>query len=86
MKGYHFSWGTLTLIQSCLMCIPLQCFLYLFKIAKRVAQKLERIMREFLWFGVGVRARDHLVAWDKMWKPKRREVQVLVTWCVKTLL
>lgn len=42
----------------------------LFKIPKGVSEKLERMMREFLWSGYGEEKRDHLVSWDLVCRPK----------------
>lgn len=38
--------------------------LSLFKILPAVANHIEKVMRDFLWWGVGKKSKDHLVSWD----------------------
>ena len=48
-------------IHSCLTHIP-SYFLSLFKIPASVVAKIERLLRDFLWSGVGECKRDHLIS------------------------
>ena len=36
-----------------------------------VADNIEKLMRDFLWSGVGKSRKDHLVSWDVCCKPKK---------------
>ena len=70
-KGAYSSLGgRITLIQSCLSSIPLY-FLSLFRIPVAIAQNIEKLMRDFLWSGVGDSRRDHLVSWEVCCKPEK---------------
>lgn len=51
--------GRISLIRACLSSISLY-FMSLFKIPVRVAKRLEKIMRDFLWEVVAEGGRDHL--------------------------
>ena len=60
-KAYLSFGGRITLIHSCLSHIP-SYFLSLFKIPASVVAKIERLLRDFLWSGVGECKRDHLIS------------------------
>ncbi|CAL2262014.1 unnamed protein product [Prunus armeniaca] len=57
--------GRLTLIQAVLSSIPTY-YMSLFKMPVSVINKLEKLMRSFLWEGVEVGKRDHLVKWERV--------------------
>ena len=38
----------------------------LFKMPSSVVNKVEKLMRSFLWEGVGEGKRDHLVKWERV--------------------
>ncbi|KAK9927793.1 hypothetical protein M0R45_024959 [Rubus argutus] len=54
--------GRLTLIQAVLENLPTY-YLSLFKLPKGVARKIESMLRNFLWEGIGEDSKDHLVKW-----------------------
>ena len=60
-KMYLSKGGRLTLLKSTLSSIPTY-FLSLFTIPTHVANKIERLQRDFLWRD----SRNHLVGWDKV--------------------
>ena len=64
-KLYLFKGGRLTLLKSTLSSLPTYC-LSLFTIPSHVANKLEKIQRDFLWWD----SKIHLVGWDKVCAPK----------------
>jgi hypothetical protein len=55
--------GRLTLINSTLSSLPIY-FLSLFLIPVRVANRLEKLKRNFLWGGIGDEFKFHLVNWS----------------------
>ncbi|CAL8989771.1 unnamed protein product [Prunus brigantina] len=57
--------GRLTLIQAVLSSIPTY-YMSLFKMPASVVNKLEKLMRSFLWEGVEEGKRDHLVKWERV--------------------
>ncbi|KAF5753621.1 putative RNA-directed DNA polymerase [Helianthus annuus] len=61
--------GRLTLISSVLESLPSYYFA-LYKAPKTVIDKLEAIMRRFLWGGSEDRNKIHWVAWEEVTKPK----------------
>lgn len=61
--------GWISLVQACLYSIPLY-FLSLFRMPVRVASRIEKIMQDFLWSGIGKTSQDHLVSWEVYCKPK----------------
>uniref|UniRef100_A0A2N9GKR1 Reverse transcriptase domain-containing protein n=1 Tax=Fagus sylvatica TaxID=28930 RepID=A0A2N9GKR1_FAGSY len=60
--------GKVTLIKSTLSNLPTY-FLSLFPILVGVAQRLEKIQRDFLWSGLGEELKFHLVSWPKICEP-----------------
>jgi hypothetical protein len=68
-KLYLSKGGRLTLLKSTLSSLPTY-FLSLFTIPISVANKLEKLQRDFLWGGMGNNLKHHLVGWDKVCVPK----------------
>ncbi|KAJ9685197.1 hypothetical protein PVL29_017290 [Vitis rotundifolia] len=68
-KAFLSLGGRITLIQSSLSHIP-SYFLSLFKIPASIASKIEKLQRDFLWFGAGEGKKDHLIRWDVVSRPK----------------
>jgi hypothetical protein len=64
-RMYLSKGGRLTLIKSTLSNIPTY-YLSLFHIPVRVAKRLEKIQRDFLWGGKGDEFKIHLVNWSKV--------------------
>ena len=64
-KLYLSEGGCLTLLKSKLSSLPTY-FLSLFTIPKSVANRLEKLQRDFLWGGMGNNFKHHLVGWDKV--------------------
>jgi hypothetical protein len=64
-RMYLSKGGRLTLIKSTLSNIPTY-YLSLFQVPVRVAKRLEKIQRDFLWGGVGDEFKFHLVNWSKI--------------------
>ena len=60
--------GKVTLIKSTLSSLPTY-FLSLFPIPARVAHRLEKIQRDFLWNGMGEETKFHLVSWSNICGP-----------------
>ncbi|KAM7474964.1 hypothetical protein LguiB_022207 [Lonicera macranthoides] len=73
IEGWHKSClsrgGKLILLQSVLGSIPIY-YLSVFKIPKKAAKLLEKLMRDFFWEGFGERKGNHLVNWDEISKSK----------------
>jgi hypothetical protein len=67
-KLYLSKGGRVTLIHSTLSSIPTY-YLFLFPIPMSVAQKMERLQREFLWSGMGDETKFHLVNWNRVCSP-----------------
>ena len=63
-RMYLSKGGRLTLIKSTLSSLPTY-FLSLFSIPTHVANKIERLQRDFLWGD----SKTHLVGWDKVCAP-----------------
>ena len=64
-RMYLSKGGRLTLIKSTLSNIPTY-YLSLFQIPVRVAKRIEKTQRDFLWGGVGDEFKFHLVNWSKL--------------------
>jgi endonuclease/exonuclease/phosphatase family metal-dependent hydrolase len=62
--------GKVTLIKSTLSSIPTY-FLSLFPIPARVANRLEKLQRDFLWCGMDETPKFHLVNWSQICTPLR---------------
>jgi hypothetical protein len=60
--------GRVTLIKSTLANIPTY-YMSLFKIPVKVANRIEKLQRDFLWGGVGEEFKYHLVRWSKVCSP-----------------
>ena len=60
--------GRLTLLKSTLSSLPTY-YLSLFTIPVSVANRIEKIQRNFLWGGQGEVANPHLVNWDTVCSP-----------------
>jgi hypothetical protein len=60
--------GRLTLIKSTLSNLPTY-LLSMFPIPLKVANRLEKIQRDFLWGGIGDEAKFHLVKWNRICTP-----------------
>jgi hypothetical protein len=67
-KMYLSKGGRLTLIKSTLSNLPTY-FLSLFPIPVSVAQRMEKLQRDFLWGGLGDEFKFHLVKWDQICQP-----------------
>ena len=67
-KLYLSKGGRLTLIKSTLSSLPTY-FLSLFNIPTSVANKIEKLQRDFLWEGMGSESKQHLLGWDKVCVP-----------------
>jgi hypothetical protein len=67
-KLYLSKGGRVTLIHSTLSSIP-SYYLSLFLIPVSVANKLERLQRNFLWNGMGDETKFHLVNWHRVCSP-----------------
>ena len=63
-KMYLSKGGRLTLLKSTLSSLPTY-YLFLFTIPTHVANKIERLHRDFLWGN----SKTHLVGWDKVCAP-----------------
>jgi hypothetical protein len=65
-KMLYLSKGVrITLIKSILSNLPTN-FLSFFPIPARVANRIEKLLRDFLWGGIGDDFKYHLVSWDKV--------------------
>jgi hypothetical protein len=70
-KLYLSKGGRLTLLKSTLSSLPTY-FLSLFTISVSVAQRIEKLQRNFLLEGMGEEFKHHLVGWDKVCTPKEK--------------
>lgn len=68
-KGYLSKGGKVTLIQSVLSIIPIY-FMSIHKIPLSVANRIEKLQRDFLWNGMGGEHKYHLVDWKSICLPK----------------
>lgn len=57
--------GRLALIKSVLSCLPVY-YLSLFRMPEGVAKDFERIQAAFLWGGLDLRKKVHLVKWEEV--------------------
>ena len=60
--------GKVTLIKSTLSSLPTY-FLSLFPIPAKVAKRIEKLQRDFLWSSIGDDRKIHLVNWSKVCRP-----------------
>jgi len=67
-RMYLLKGARLTLINSTLSNIPTY-YLSLFPIPVKVANRLDKIQKDFLWGGIGDEAKFHLVNWNKICTP-----------------
>ena len=68
-KHLHLSkGGRVTLIKSTLSNLPTY-FLSLFPIPTFVANRIEKLQRDFLWGGIGDEPKFHLVKWATVCSP-----------------
>lgn len=61
--------GKITLIEAVLRAMPTY-FMSLFKVPIRVANSMEKIMRDCLWDGAEGDSHCHVVAWHQVCNPK----------------
>ena len=57
-----------TLIKSSLSSLPTY-FLFLLPLLGKVAKRMEKLQRDFLWNGIGGEPKKHLVNWAKVCRP-----------------
>ena len=62
-KRLHFQGGRVTLIKSTLSSMPIY-LMSLVRMPKAIANRLEKIPRDFLWGGEALDKRPHLVNWQ----------------------
>ena len=67
-RMYLSKGGKVTLIKSSLSSLPTY-FLSLFPLPGKVAKRMEKLQRDFLWNGIGGEPKIHLVNWAKVCKP-----------------
>uniref|UniRef100_A0A2N9J5V1 Reverse transcriptase domain-containing protein n=1 Tax=Fagus sylvatica TaxID=28930 RepID=A0A2N9J5V1_FAGSY len=67
-KLYLSKGGHLILLKSTLSILPTY-FLSLFTIPKHVAERIEKLQRNFLWGGLGDGFKHHLVGWNTVCRP-----------------
>lgn len=60
--------GNLTLLKSMLSSLPAY-YLSLFTIPTSVANRFEKLQRDFLWGGMGDKSRLHLLGWHMVCTP-----------------
>ena len=67
-RMYLSKGGKVTLIKSSLSSL-LTYFLSLLPLPSKVAKRMEKLQRDFLWNGIGGEPKIHLVNWAKVCKP-----------------
>ena len=67
-RMYLSKGGKVTLIKSSFSSLPTY-FLSLIPLSGKVAKRLEKLQRDFLWNGIGGDPKIHLVNWAKVCKP-----------------
>jgi len=67
-RMYLSKGGRVTLIKSTISNLPTY-FLSLFPILDSVANRIEKLQRDFLWGGIGEEFKYHLVSWAKVCSP-----------------
>jgi hypothetical protein len=65
---YLLKGGKVTLIKSTLANIPTY-YMSLFTIPAKVANRIEKLQRDFLWGGLGKEFKYYLVSWSKVCSP-----------------
>ena len=60
--------GKVTLIKSSLLSLPTY-FLSFLPLSGKVAKRMKKLQRDFLWNGIGGEPKIHLVNWAKVCKP-----------------
>ena len=60
--------GKVTLIKSTLSSLPIY-FLSILPLPRKVANRMEKIHRDFLWSGISGDSKVHLVKWAKVCQP-----------------
>jgi hypothetical protein len=60
--------GRVILFKSTLANLPMY-FMFLFLLLVSVAKRIEKLQRDFLWGGLGVEFKYHLVSWSKVCSP-----------------
>ena len=60
--------GKVTLIKSSLSSLPTY-FLSLLPLPGKVAKRMEKLQKDFLWNGIGGEPKIHLVNWAKVCRP-----------------
>ena len=67
-RMYLFKGGKVTLSKSSLSSLPTY-FLSLFPLLGKVAKRMEKLQRDFMWNGIGGEPKIHLVNWAKVCRP-----------------
>ena len=67
-KAYLSKGGKVTLIKSTLSSLPTY-FLSILPVLGKVANRMEKLQRDFLWSGSSGDSKLHLVKWAKVCKP-----------------
>ena len=67
-RMYLSKGGKVTLIKSSLSSLPTY-FLSLLPLPGKVAKRIEKLQRDFMWNGIGGEPKMHLVNWAKVCRP-----------------
>lgn len=70
-KTYICRGGRLIVLNAVLASIPMY-YLSFIKIVVKVANRIERMQRGFLWEGSGEGKKDHWVRWEVVSRPKNK--------------